>query len=371
MRCLKRVSPRGAWLAFGLAFAVLGPVAPGWSQQAKPETIDPRLNPRQDKFMDALAEARLDAATESLLRFPPAVPEPRERRLALFLIDGVLHDVYAPHRAAVQEFFKMRMDEALNEIEATEIEEGAVIWKLYNHGFIVKTATVAIGFDLTGGGSVRVDEFMPFHDFERRLVEICDALFISHRHRDHADLKLAGMMIEAGKPVVAPPEVWRGEKIHGRLTHLKRERDLEQKLAIQEGKRELRVVVFPGHQGRNIENNVPLVFTPEGMSFAQTGDQSNDEDFAWIDEVGEKFRVDVLMPNCWTNDIVRMAKGFDPELVITGHENELGHTIDHREPYFLTYQRLRRSTYPLVLMTWGESYRYHPKGEAEAGGAGR
>ena len=99
------------------------------------------------------------------------------------------------------------------------------------------------------------------------------------------------------------------------------------------------------------------------MSFSQTGDQSNDGDFAWIDEVGAKHHVDVLMPNCWTNDIVRMVRGFDPELVMTGHENEMGHTIDHREPYWLTYQRLRRSTHPMVLMTWGESFHYMPPGK--------
>ncbi len=75
------------------------------------------------------------------------------------------------------------------------------------------------------------------------------------------------------------------------------------------------------------------------------------------------------MPNCWTSDIVRVVKGFNPALVITGHENEMGHTIDHREPYWLTYQRREGSdrfggsselgyNTPLILMTWGESYHY-------------
>jgi hypothetical protein len=49
----------------------------------------------------------------------------------------------------------------------------------------------------------------------------------------------------------------------------------------------------------------------------------------------------------------------------------MGHTIDHREPYWLTYQRRSGSARfggdpdvgyetPLVLMTWGESYHYEP-----------
>jgi hypothetical protein len=56
-----------------------------------------------------------------------------------------------------------------------------------------------------------------------------------------------------------------------------------------------------------------------------------------------------------------MIRGMKPQLVITGHENELGHTIDHREPYWLTYERIKPADRPGILMTWGESYHYVPK----------
>ena len=110
-----------------------------------------------------------------------------------------------------------------------------------------------------------------------------------------------------------------------------------------------------------MSNNVTLVRSPEGLIFCHTGDQSNEDDFSWIDKVGDQYEVDVLIPNCWTTDISRAARGFDPELIITGHENELGHSIDHREPFWLTYDRLSRTSYPFLVMTWGESYHYLPK----------
>lgn len=56
-----------------------------------------------------------------------------------------------------------------------------------------------------------------------------------------------------------------------------------------------------------------------------------------------------------------MVKGFHPNLVMTEHENEMNHSVDHREANFLTYTRLRRSDYPNVLMTWGEQYHYIPR----------
>ena len=47
--------------------------------------------------------------------------------------------------------------------------------------------------------------------------------------------------------------------------------------------------------------------------------------------------------------------------------HELGHSIDDRVPFWddseyleLTYPELKKSEYPLILMTWGESYHYLP-----------
>ncbi len=259
--------------------------------------------------------------------------------------------------------------QVVEEIEKTEITNGALIWKLYNHGFVIRTKSVTIGFDLVSGKSSRSEGFPIDEEYMGRLIKQCDVLFISHKHGDHAEERIAQSFIDEGKPVVAPQEVWKNKSINKLITHLERVPHTVQSLPIQGGKQILKVVVYPGHQGENIENNVTLVITPEGLSFSQMGDQFNFDDFEWIDEVGNNHVVDVLMPNCWTKDIVRVAKGFNPALIITGHENEMGHTIDHREPYWLTYQRREGSDRfggssevgydtPLILMTWGESYHY-------------
>ncbi len=333
------------------------------------DLIDPTLNKIQNQFLNNQAESLLSQANEVFSKTPPGWPEPPGRHSALLLLDGVLHDVYAPQRPPVQEFFKMRMKKAIDEIERTEISDGARIWKLYNHGFVVRTKSVTIGFDLVGGKSVHVEEFSIGDDDMIRLIEQCDVLFISHFHGDHAEEWVAQLFIDQGKPVVAPPGVWEDKAIYAHITHLEREPHTEQTLPVQGGQQELKVIVYPGHQGVDIENNVSLVITPEGLSFSQMGDQANDDDFEWIDEVGIHHVVYVLMPNCWTTDIARVAKGFNPAIIITGHEDEMGHTIDHREPYWLTYQRRKGSDrfggsrdvgydHPLILMTWGESYHY-------------
>jgi len=165
-------------------------------------------------------------------------------------------------------------------------------------GVVARTASVSVCFDLVRAHSSRVEEFPVSDDIMGSVIDQCDTLFISHRHGDHADRWVAQTFIDQGKPVVAPPEVWEDEPIHDEITHLDRVTHDIQTLPVQSGSGEIRVVVYPGHQGASIQNNVSLVITPDGISFVHTGDQSNDDDFEWIDQVGENHQVDIYFPNC-------------------------------------------------------------------------
>jgi len=343
----------------------------GFSQEYQP-VIDPSMNEIEDHYLNRQAEAFLNEISTTIRAIPPQYPLPRERELSLFLLDALLHDKYAAHRPAVQRFYKTQIIAALDEMQNLSVTEGAKIWKLYNMGFVVRTKSVTIAFDLTSGESSDSEGFKLSNDIMAQIIKHCDALFISHRHRDHKDLWIAEQFIAQDKPVVTPPQVWENEPIHEKITHLKREAHTLQKLPIKNKTIELDVVVYPGHQMSRHENNVTLIFSPEGISYAHMGDQINEGnfmvDYEWIDHVKEHFKVDILLPPSWTNEILRIVQGFNPGLVIPGHENELGHTLDDRVPFWgdseyleLTYAELKASNYPVVLMTWGESYHYTPK----------
>ena len=313
-----------------------------------------------DGFLNRQAQASLDVVQELLRQFPPSLDETLERQAAMMLLDNVLHDEKAPHRPSVQEFFHDRMNLLASELETTWVTTGAMIWKLYDHGFVVRTPSVTLLFDFTRAYSSGDDSFAIPDQLAFRILEQCDAMFVTHRHRDHADAWAAAEFINLGKPVIAPKSVFPEESFNQDLTRLERSTDKKHLLSLQGGK-SISVTAFPGHQGATLENNVYLVTAPEGFTLLHTGDQSNSDDFSWIDTIGEKHDVDLLLPNCWTTDIERMAEGVSAQLLITGHENELGHSIDHREPNWLTYDRLQEVKTPYILMTWGE--RYHFPGE--------
>jgi hypothetical protein len=254
------------------------------------------------------------------------------------------------------------MEKAIADIEQTKVTEGMRIWKLYNHGFFIRTKSVSFCFDIMRG--TRSEGFPVDVSLMERLADQSDALFISHLHSDHADEVVAKLFVDRNKPVIAVEGLWSEPSEHWAksLIYPERNEDIEHEIPVQGGKQILKVVAYPGHQGK-IDNNVHLVTTPEGYTVIQTGDQYSHEDgagsdFDWTGRIGAMHDVDVFLPNCWSRDIQRSIRGVDPKLVITGHENEMGHTVDHREDYTQTYNHLFGTKYPYIVMTWGESYHY-------------
>jgi hypothetical protein len=298
-----------------------------------------------------------------LATYPPSVPEHPMRRAALIRLDDILHIESAPRKEIVQKFYRSRMARVIAEIEKTKVTSGMRIWKLYNHGFLIRTPSVSFTFDLVPG--TRSLGFSVPKDLMERLAAQSDATFISHLHWDHANQDVARMFLERGKPVIAPEGLWKDDAVlSAKLTYPLRSTDKVHRIPVRGGGQELKVVAFPGHQGPSILNNVHLVISPEGFTVAQTGDQWADDvagsDFDWLSNISRSHRVDVFFPNCWTRGLDRMVRGVNPAVVITGHENEMGHTVDHREDYTQTYTRMHNVPYPLVLMTWGESWTYLP-----------
>ncbi|MBN2288776.1 MAG: MBL fold metallo-hydrolase [Candidatus Glassbacteria bacterium] len=290
----------------------------------------------------------LDWVAEVLSRHPPGTGDPGLRRLALTTLDDPLHLHQAPEMEAVGEFFTRSANKALDQAEAETVASGAKVWKLYNHTFVVKTSRHTFAFDVyRGTGRVSLSR-----EQLERLAGMVEVLFISHYHDDHADYGFAELVDASDGKVVVPGELWQDKSIADRLVRVP-----------GGGRGEaggLEFTAFPGHQGEDIPNNVYLV-SADGVSVMHTGDQSRQEDFEiWINGLGSRYRVDILLPNCWTTDLPEMIRQVDPAVVITGHENELGHTVDHRESFAKTYRHLQEVRHPYVVMNWGERYCFRP-----------
>lgn len=87
--------------------------------------------------------------------------------------------------------YRYAFDVVLSEIKTTKVEEGsAVIWMLYNMGFIIKTPSVCLGVDIN-------------HYYAEQFAPYLDLLLVSHADSDHRDDDLMTAMCDMGKPVLS------------------------------------------------------------------------------------------------------------------------------------------------------------------------
>lgn len=310
---------------------------------------------KQDVYLASQSEKTFQLVNEilSLKENQPSAKSPTlARKSALFLLDGVLHDTRLDGIPAITKFIEGRYEKMLEDMKMP-VKKGLKIYKLYNDGFVVKSKSVTVAYDLYRGVAMKETPTLVSDEVMRKIVDLCDIMFLSHNHGDHVDQAVVQMFTDSGKPVVAPTNVLKDNE---KVTHV-REEQIVNKNYMANGS-ELRVTILPGHQDKMM-NNIYVVTTPEGYTFAQTGDQWNKEDFLWLKGVRSQIpSMDVMLINCWAYNLPETIDGFSPKMVITGHENELGHTIDHREAYWLSYDKLAKVRQSNCLMTWGECYWY-------------
>lgn len=302
-----------------------------------------------DAYLPTQAVRMFGLIDEALTEFPPVVGETTERKLALYLMDAMLHETKYDADEALFQFADKRIKKLVADLQHP-VKKGMKIYKAYNDGFIARTQSVTIAFDIVRGSSegrkIVSDERI------REIAAQCDILFLSHNHGDHVDKFVVEQFTQAGKPVIATNNILKDDE---KVTHLRGEQRIEQEIALNNGKK-LQVAIFPGHQDK-LENNLYVITTPEKKTVAQIGDQSNPDDMAWIANLHKEIkRPDALIINCWTSPLKELVDGFNPKLVVCGHENEMGHTINHRESFWLSFQDMKVLNRDYLILGWGEGF---------------
>ena len=299
-----------------------------------------------DVYLVDQAKVLFGLIDETLEKNPASTEPSAERQLALASLDALLHDTRNDDSPALHAFLDRRMARVAAQLKARPKKKGIDLFKLYNDGFVVRSGGVTIGFDLCGtrqGVKYIPDSLM------REITGRCDMLFISHRDPDHADANVVDMAAEAGIPVYGPEDY-----MNGKTEKMRMEDFGSRRLA-----KGLEVQALPGHQD-DLQNNIYVVTFPNGHTVAHCGDQYNREDLGWLKTTAEKMPrpLDILIIDCWALELEETVDGFSPRLVVFGHENEMGHTIDHREAFWLTQEKSKTLPVPSVILSWGEGYRF-------------
>ena len=307
---------------------------------------------KEDAYLLKQASHMFSLVDEALTENPPVVGAPMARKLALYNLDAMLHEVKYDNTEPFCNFIDSRMGKVIEDMNGS-VKRGIKIYKIYNDGFVVHTKSANIAFDVVRG-ACKGQQLLSDEQVDA-IVDKCDVLFLSHNHGDHVDKYVVNRFIEAGKPVIAASEIL--PNLEG-VTHYRSESEILDKVVKLKSGEELQVKIFPGHQSPMM-CNIYVVTTPDKYTVAHTGDQYDKNDMEWIAEIKEKApKIDGLMINCWSYQIAEAIKGFDPRYVLSGHENEMGHTIDHREAFWITFQKLEPVQHDYVVMSWGEWFSF-------------
>lgn len=310
----------------------------------------------KDGIINAQTELTFELVNQLLNEERPSANTPSgTRKAALYLLDQIFHDTRLDGSPIVGNFLDQRMRTVLAELERP-VTKGAKIFKLYNDGWIIRTPTVTIGWDIYRGRELNDGNRRLMSDsIAFALADACDILFLTHNHPDHVDPVVVDRFTSRGKPVIAPDEILSD---NNQVTHTRREEIWSECFTAANGA-ELSTTIIPGHQDQ-LQNNIYVITTPEGYNLCSTGDQWSQSDLDMVLNLKGKIpEVDILMPICWGARLADMCSSFGAKIVLTGHENELGHhSIDHREAYWLSYNKMEDFPLPWCLMTWGECMPY-------------
>jgi L-ascorbate metabolism protein UlaG (beta-lactamase superfamily) len=258
------------------------------------------------------------------------------------------------------------MDRALAAIEQVPAPaQGAMIWKMYSSGFIVKARGICFSVDVVEGPvqdelataqqmNARTEPMMAgggrrVHQVKldwtpgqrRKFARLVDAHFITHRHYDHASFTLVRELLAAGKTVVTASDL--------KQMYVNAEMPGAASIVVPHYSRPdtiagMHVLVFLGFQNRyNTEevdgerrwvwnerppmNNV-YVFRAGGLNIMHNGDcrRYDQEFYPWL--VGlmhTEWQPDVCLLIEYFRDARRAVQNLYDPFIIPCHELELGH----------------------------------------------
>ena len=325
-------------------------------------------NPAQSKY-DWMHRSHA-LVRELLSQYPPS-PENIEIRKDIFqILDFPIHvNNYASaiskeeleaFNQSVNEYIGAAKSKLFDELENTKSESGIIVWKLYNMGFIIRSPKRTIAIDITGNPQTFVitDGTPPMNrkyvstltdaDFDRLVLQI-DALFVTHLHGDHFSQRLSQKVLAAGKTLVLPTEAMQfdpGSKESKPLF------ETSQKLIILDKSNEQPVEIagvsvrnFMGNQGEKTPCNI-YHLDIDGVVVIDNGDNYDREQEAKLARCPP---ANLIIASCW-NDMpsfvgnAQKSTDFDQAnaILIPAHENELGHSVGHRESYRELYTRVDR-----------------------------
>ena len=304
------------------------------------------------------------------------------RRLGLEVIDYPLHvDNYGGKLAddernafneAVLGYARTTRDRVVKEVRAARVPDGQLwIWRIYNMAFILKGPQHTVAIDLTSRPVLpRAPQVWAAEDW-KAVAEIVDLAVVTHPHGDHTSEPFLREMMRLGKPLVLPGDVSTYVIREGRPVAIPYTTGPSCVKLVEDHKDPVDVAGVGFRNFRGFQDSVPCnvyLMDIDGVRVVDNGDNYDRGKEKMLEQAPP---ADVVIASTWNQvhhvlTCVQAAPGFSPEqaVFVPAHENELGHSVAHRESYLEMYtmpERLGKPAFPLTRtfpLGWGECLKY-------------
>lgn len=234
----------------------------------------------------------------------------------------------------VLKYYDHALKRILKDIPATQVKPGtAVIWYLYNMGFVIKTPTVCFGVDI-------------HHRHAQKLEPFLDFIAVTHNHDDHYSIPLMRKMNANQKPVISNFFPNFAYTKAPSFTH------------------EIKGVTIhcseADHNTRLKKFTMPMEFIcPTGdknFVFFTSGDCFSHE---FLNKKSDRIDLYALHPRCGMTPSLAAQK-LNPELTFIAHLQELGHEINVYRWQFAVGRsevaELKKVNKKAYVPVWGEKF---------------
>jgi hypothetical protein len=253
-----------------------------------------------------------------------------QRAEILARLDEYLLEADSEMDGDVIAYYRVRIDQVLDQVESEEVTSGVAIWKLYSSGFVIKTPLTILGVDICEGPNEDMfgKQEIPFRftpEQRERLAGLVEYSFHTHHHYDHLSHPLVGQIAERGGKIFVTAQhrkLWKEEPFFDKLRLLDPEAEI-----LEIGP--LQVRVFHGHQGSD-ECNAYLITTDSQVNLWVKGDIFDGDEYAGFLErlKRDDAKIDLYLSTCWTkrgkNIVDETRRLFDP-VFLPAHEWEFTH----------------------------------------------
>ena len=101
-------------------------------------------------YLNKQAFRMFDLIDQALTENPPVPGAPMIRKLALYNLDAMLHETRYDDSEPLYDFIASRVNKVIADL-SNPVKQGMKVYKIYNDGFVARTGSVTLAFDVVRG----------------------------------------------------------------------------------------------------------------------------------------------------------------------------------------------------------------------------